>query len=357
MEGRTQKQEMLCDIWADILGIENIGLHDNFFDLGGDSFDVVRLLSQIQAEFGVAVSLEALIQAPTIKDLAALISGERSLESVPGVVPIQPVGSRPPFFCIGAGPLFRALALRLGSDQPFIGLGLGAEAIQSLPSSFTVKDITAPLIEKIRDIQPAGPYFLGGWCADGVIACELAQQLLHHGESVGLLVLFDVWNPAYVRESGMYESWGSRLNLLDRRMKFHLARLRCLRMKEKLAYIREGVEFRLRRLKLRTLEAFYRLHLAVSGRVDFTPRHFDMIEHLAVRNYRPEPYAGDVLLMKSELTALRRSRGHDMGWGQLLAGGLEVRDMPSGHKDMFREPNAEITARFLSECLLQTRGI
>ena len=120
----------------------------------------------------------SIFQLPTISELAPLLAIPDSPKKVGGVVPIQPMGSKAPFYCIGAGPIFRPLALRLGLEQPFLGLTTMKSDMRDLPAPFKLEDIVAGLVGRLRSLQPHGPYFLGGWCADGVFAYEVAQQNL-----------------------------------------------------------------------------------------------------------------------------------------------------------------------------------
>src|SRR5665811_279617 len=100
-------------MWARIIGIKRVGLHDNFFDIGGDSLAAVELLAGVEQVTGRRLMIAALFEAPTIKQLAALLEQE-DLGWLPCVIPIQSQGTRPPFFCVEAGPRYLRLARRLG---------------------------------------------------------------------------------------------------------------------------------------------------------------------------------------------------------------------------------------------------
>ena len=125
VEPRTELETALCSMWTQVLGIESIGVTDNFFDLGASSINGARLLSEMETQFGRRLPLGALFQAPTIEGFAKMVE-----ESAPAptrrwtsLVPVQPLGSKPPIFCVhgGAGTVYvyHALARRLGTDQPF----------------------------------------------------------------------------------------------------------------------------------------------------------------------------------------------------------------------------------------------
>ncbi len=119
---RTPMEMLLGEMWRRTLRVERIGIHENFFDAGGDSLSAVSLFAEIEQVMGAQLSIGDLFEAPTIERLALLVANYSSARERPLLVAIQPAGSRPPFFCIGAGPLFRELAHRLGPDQPFLSL-------------------------------------------------------------------------------------------------------------------------------------------------------------------------------------------------------------------------------------------
>ena len=187
----------LRTIWQQLLGIESVGLDQNYFDLGGDSILAVQLFAQIEQVFGVKLPVATLFDAPTIEALAQILCHDSPASAWSPLVAIQPTGSRPPFFCMhGAGGnvlIYRELSLNLGSDQPVYGLqSQGLDG--SCPPLTTVEDMAALYVKEIRKVRPHGPYLLGGYCGGGTIAYEVAQQLTRAGEQVALLVLFDTMN-------------------------------------------------------------------------------------------------------------------------------------------------------------------
>ncbi|HST59162.1 MAG TPA: amino acid adenylation domain-containing protein, partial [Longimicrobium sp.] len=186
-------EERLAAVWQEVLGVERIGAHDDFFDLGGQSILATRLVARLRGELGVDVPVAMLVQAPTIEAMArALAAGERAVR--PPLVPLQTFGERPPLFLVhpagGHVICYRGMAVSLAPDQPVYGLqprGLedGMEPIDSLP------EMAAYYVEAIRRLRPRGPYRLGGWSFGGVVAWEMARQLRAAGEAVDLLALLD----------------------------------------------------------------------------------------------------------------------------------------------------------------------
>src|SRR2546430_12979827 len=164
----------LTRIWQELLGVEPIGIDQNYFDLGGDSILAVQLFAHIQKVFQVKLPVATLFEAPTIEELARILRRETAPASGwSPLVAIQPAGSRPPFFCVhGAGGnvlIYRDLSRHLGSDQPFYGLQ--AQGLDGTAECLTTaEDMAALYISGIRPGRPARPYLIGGSCLRATLA-------------------------------------------------------------------------------------------------------------------------------------------------------------------------------------------
>jgi amino acid adenylation domain-containing protein len=184
-------ERVLCNVWAEILERDEVGTTDNFFEIGGTESDADHLFEQLRIVYGIDVSLAELRRAPTIKQLAELTGG-RSIQSE--VVPLNTEGSNTPFFCIaGSGGLalnFLPLARLLGPEQPFYGLQTHAIESRGIPD-FTLNHAANRYAKAIRNVQPHGPYLIGGHSLGGVLALKVAQRLTDAGEHVALLAVFD----------------------------------------------------------------------------------------------------------------------------------------------------------------------
>ncbi len=229
----------LMRIWRELLGLESIGIDQNYFDLGGDSSIAVQMFAQIEKAFHVKLPLATLYDAPTIQDLAQILRGEASSSGWSPLVAIQTNGSRPPIFCFhGAGGNvlnYRDLSKHLGTDQPFYGLqSQGLDG--SCPPLTKIEDMAALYVKDIRKIQAHGPYLLAGYCGGGTIAFEAAQQLQAMNEPIALLALFDtmdwsqirltIWNKSYYRcqrlvfhaAEFMNLNWDGKTKFFDEKM-------------------------------------------------------------------------------------------------------------------------------------------
>jgi amino acid adenylation domain-containing protein len=350
----TELEKKLADIWVEMLHLDRVGIHDSFFDLGGHSLLAVKMVARIEKVLGTKLPVICVFQLPSISELAGVLSTSVSPEKVTGVVPIQPMGSRPPFFCIGGGPIFRPLALRLGLDQPFLGLGTVRADLRDLPTPFRLEDIVAVLVRKLRSLQPDGPYFLGGWCQDGVFAYEMAQQLRAQGEKVGLLVLFEAWNPARWKQYSRLERSGIKLHRRFRKTASRIAYLRKLGIRETLADYEWSLQFR--NLRHNIWYGYYRLLLATQGKIDDRFRRFLRVGYFTVRDYFPKPYSERTLVIRSGLDP-QRVDDPDLGWSGLLVGRSEFQFVPGGHKRIFLEPNVALLASTLKRCLLEAQDV
>jgi thioesterase domain-containing protein/acyl carrier protein len=340
---RDHLELKLATIWKSVMGLESIGVTDNFFDLGGHSLLAAQLFDAITKRLGVKLPLATLFKASTIEQLARLIRDETKKDIWASLVPIKTEGTRLPLFLIhaaGGNVLFcRDLARYLGDDQPLYALqspGLNGES----PVDNTVEDIAKRYLEEIRCVQPEGPFLLGGRCFGAFVALEIAQMLRSQGQEVAQLVVFDSAPPRsmgrlprvqgksiayYVRKSWdrllsgdfhrVFSNW-----IVERKFARRLNDRLRLREEWKVAGVRRN----------RGLERSYAV---------------------AARKYVASPYDGSVTLIRSaEFSALERKNGH-LGWGELARGGFEHFVVPSQHLDMFREPSVKAVAKLLTDCL------
>jgi amino acid adenylation domain-containing protein len=218
---RHELERILGRLWTEVLMIPDIKRTDDFFAIGGSANDAGRMLEQLRAVDGMDVTMDELRRAPTIEQLAALV-GARSVRS--SLVPLRTAGTNPPFFCIaGAGALavtFTPLARLLGDEQPFYGLQAKGIERRGVPD-YTLQSTARRYARLIRDVQPNGPYLIGGHSLGGAIALKVVHLLEAQGQQVALLAVFDT-----VLTDGMIGSstraagtsgGGSRLSSLPRR--------------------------------------------------------------------------------------------------------------------------------------------
>jgi phthiocerol/phenolphthiocerol synthesis type-I polyketide synthase E len=334
-------------IWQQLLGIESVGLDQNYFDLGGDSILAVQLFAQIEQVFKVKLPVATLFDAPTIKELAQVLRHDSPSSGWSPLVAIQAAGSRPPFFCIhGAGGnvlIYRELALNLGSDQPFYGLQSPGLDGSCAPLT-RVEDMAALYVKEIRKVRPIGPYFLGGYCGGGTIAYEVAQQLSRNGDQVALLALFDSMNwSVFPPPTPLHKSYYNCQKFVFHAMNFL-----------RLDWVGQSKFFREKLQILRSRIPIWRAMLLAklfhnSGTGKSESRILGEIwenNDRACSRYVPKPYSGGVTEFRP-LKQYRMFDNPDAKWDRLAQGGQEVVTLPVYPAGMLVEPYVKHLANAL----------
>ncbi|WP_275761271.1 non-ribosomal peptide synthetase [Ralstonia pseudosolanacearum] len=203
---RSGIETRLASIWQALLGVETIGRHDDFFALGGNSLQAVRLIGLL-AKADCRVTLTQLLQHPNITSLAAVAERD-GMRTRDQTVPVRTTGSQRPLFLVheitGLDGYFTQLGACIDADIPVYGLpavGWGE------PQLRTIEGLAKRLKAAMRVVQPHGPYRLAGWSFGGVLAYEIAIQLIGEDEAVEFLGLLDTRHPALV--SGGKPKWAA----------------------------------------------------------------------------------------------------------------------------------------------------
>ncbi|WP_338911511.1 non-ribosomal peptide synthase/polyketide synthase [Mycetohabitans rhizoxinica] len=196
---RTPEEQVLCEIFAEVLGVARFGIDDNFFELGGHSLLAARLINRVRTTLGLELSIRNLFETPTVAGLSQQPDKPTDLDSLFQVVlPLRSHGDRPPLFCIHpAGELgwcYAGLLRYIDRQYPLYSLQARCLSTSGPPPE-TIEEMALDYVEQIRRIQPSGPYQLVGWSLGGLIAFEMACLLQKKGEHVALLTLLD----SYVR--------------------------------------------------------------------------------------------------------------------------------------------------------------
>ncbi|WP_367127668.1 amino acid adenylation domain-containing protein [Saccharothrix sp. HUAS TT1] len=191
---RDQRERVLCELFAEVLGLPSVGIDDGFFDLGGHSLLATKLISRVRATFGVDLAIRSLFETPTAAELAGRL-GEDAGGAFDVLLPLRRGGSLPPLFCVhpasGFGWSYAGLLRHLGPDRPVYALqsrGMDAPG-GALPG--TVADVADEYLARIREVQPHGPYHLLGWSFGGLVAHEVTRRLQGEGEEVAVLAMLD----------------------------------------------------------------------------------------------------------------------------------------------------------------------
>ncbi len=388
----------ILQVWQNVLGTQAVGVNDNFFEAGGNSWLAVRMFVEIEKATGSYLPMNTLLRAATVSDLAKVIRQEMGGEIWSTVIAIQPGKDLVPiYFAPGAaenGLAVARVARYLDPDQPvyMFQIPLGVEQEGHLAR---IEDMAAHYVQALRNRQPHGPYILGGYSAGGLVALEVAQQLRKQGQEIALLAILDVpaQSPNYVlvqrfahwvsgvlnlgerRERALFLSWRDTLFRLDyflhkgfrdwvRGWFSRVQRFFSRSAEERNDLVRK----RLGGSGVQTNGALSVHNLPVARTEDegdlawkdydrHMREHFDTVNE-AVKCYIPQPYAGQVVLFRSSVGYRRaemRIADSKMGWERIAKGGLEMFVVPGNHLQIIREPNVKHLGEPLRACLEQVQ--
>jgi amino acid adenylation domain-containing protein len=351
----TPTQQALAEIWSDMLGVpqERIGLHENFFILGGSSLDLARFGVEVRTRFGVELEAQALYRGPTIECAAALLDGQQAAprparrdRRTPAVLahtsllPLRSTGPRPPLFLVhavgGSAVPYAPLAGLLDPHQPVYGFE--APGLHDGEPMDQLGDLAATYLGLLREVQPHGPYRLGGWSAGGAIALEMAVRLRGAGDDVALLLLLDTVVPPNSAdlpdEAAMLASFVKDIAALRRTSAPPID----------LAALRLPAEDRVETVITLLEDA----GLVPDSIRDEVRRRFAIFAATtrAFMRYRPAPFDGAITLLEAGESA----PGKAAQW-QAFAARLDHRVVPGDHYTMLQPPYLDDLAKTVQNCL------
>ena len=361
----------LAALWRELLGVERVGRHDDFFELGGQSLIAVRLFNSIRKKYSIDLPLATLFEAPTISECAIVVASRGVSDSIldrPGgeavtagsvdddastavasatasdrsfrsLVTIQRGAERIPFFCVhGAGGNvlnFRDLSVAMGRTQPFYGLqARGIDGL--LTPHHSIEEMAIAYLEEVRVVQPHGPYVLGGYSGGGLVAYEMARQLTAVGESVALVVLIDTFPPDIpVLRTTFIERFG-RVRNEGRR---YLSEI-----------VMRRIDARAHRRGLARIDACLADGSVIPPelREGYMERNFAVVKE----RYTLQRWTGRVTLLRAEVLAFAyRGLGTGYGWDTVVDGDFQVVEVPGNHDTLVLEPNATKIVQVLRDTI------
>lgn len=346
-------ESMLLGWWRELLDVEQLGLDDDFFDLGGHSLMGAELFARINGTYGLEFGLSLLFEARTVRELARYIcegTSEPKTRSV--LVAIQPQGSRPPVFWLPGGfgttalP-FREVSLLLGPDQPVYGFEAEMpgpdEELESVPER------AARFITEMRSLQPEGPYSLIGFCSGGYIAYEMARQLSAVGQRVAFLGMVECYSEYYP------SIWHGKLLYQFQRTAWRTERVLARGPKGVAAWAAGRTGSLLKSLSMRVRRAVARLTGVPVPKLP--PEAEDIFAKVrrSVDAYPLVSYPGDSVVFigkdSYKFCGLSPSVDPRLIWCKLTKGGSEVRRIPGDHTELLEAPGMYRFAEELKSCL------
>ncbi|MGQ9872612.1 condensation domain-containing protein [Leptodesmis sp.] len=369
---RTLLEQQLAQVWEEVLAIPSVGVNDNFFELGGHSLLAVSLFSKLEKQFGRSLPLSTLLMAPTIAQLAEYLERSGPSQVQQAIVPLKPGSGQPPIFLIHDGNgeilLYQELANRLSADVPVYGVQpYSADGCPILHTR--IEEMVAYYIEKIREVQPEGPYFLGGLCAGGVLAFEMARQLQLQGQSIGMVAIMDAADVEAEEKVGYIAN--------QRRDSFSKVFRDSQSMKpfERGVFILNQVRKKVTNLVSYEIQKRYKT-LHDRGQLQLFRYCLDRklpiphwLKAIPVRTilvwaqaqYVPDTVLqGEVLLLRAtekssmfdgtpidDTPYVERYADPLLGWKHRVTADVKVCDVPGGHSSMLQEPNVQVMAKMI----------
>lgn len=346
----------LTKIWQQVFDINPIGVHENFFDIGGDSILGMHLVAKIEENFSTIFSTKTLWQAPTIAKQAKILSRHGWRPSRSPLVPVQPSGSKPPFFYIpptattllGTNVFIKIL----GTDQPFYGFqSQGLEHDDEQPHD-QVGNMAAEYIHEIQQIQKEGPYFFGGMCFGGIIAFEMAQQLVAKDENVALLAIFDTMRPpGYIKKDNQRNVHYEEEELIQFELMYqimkYLKRAKEYWVTNSNDLFQSVLKKKIRRTIRKIKKKFQSPQMARIRRVKKADKR-------ARKSYVPKVYNRKITCFWSSEPDKWEEKIR-FGWRDLSREELEIHYFPSNHQSILNESNTELLAEKFRKCLIKAQ--
>jgi thioesterase domain-containing protein/acyl carrier protein len=343
----------LTHMWQKLFQGAPITSDSDFFELGGDSLLLVRLQSMISRKFRLRLEAVDITNHSTLGKLAKWVQQrqadggdpEKMPAPDPRLLPLQRLGAGIPIFILPQMMYFRALAEELGTEQPVYAIQIKDDDLPEGLDPASMEDLARLYIRLIRNVQPSGPYRLGGWCLWGWMAYEVARLLEEQGEVVEILVIVDALAP------GFWERYSQSRQLLMKMTQL-VSRLVWLVIRLGRVSFAKRDKNRLRRLRTLSISMAFILprRFRPKGYVTDTAR-IEQIASQAACDYKPSPVKANVLLFTSEVRPRGSFMGNDMGWGAVLGRPVHLNSLPGNHNEIFHPVPASIMARFVREAL------
>jgi amino acid adenylation domain-containing protein len=340
---KNKIEKIVSNIFAKALGIANISVQDDFFDMGGNSLLAVKIMASIERETGKRLPLATLFNNTTIEKLAAKINSDEE-ERWESLVPIRSTGSKSPVYLIHGGGLniilFKTLAKDLPPDQPVYAFqALGLNKATHIPD--TIEEIAAIYVKELLEANADGPYHLAGYSLGGFIAWEMARQLTAKGKHIKSLSILDTYAGAKIENNGIFGKIATKILRQFKKIPFIINSIKL--------YPKDTVDYQLMMLRDR-----------LNGQgtdkdipdVEFFSPYEKQIYNTyraAQTHYKLEPANLKVTVFKVEKRLYFLDDLEQLGWGKLAKSGVQVKVVPGDHKTFLYPPHDIAFAALLQE--------
>ena len=342
---QTETEKKLVELWAEVLGIDRIGIHDNFFELGGNSILTIVLMSKINKLFINNVSVSTLFKCQTVKLLAEYLATNQKTEWTP-LVPIHATGNLPPIYFISGIAMdvstIQPLLKYLGADQPVYGLEYSGIDPQTKALA-SIEAIATLNIKALKKNQTGEPYILCGYSFGGMVAFEMAKQLINNGDSSAHVYFFDALSPdltpVVTPEMGMRDLMNHIEDLFHIKLNIPSDELKSLDNKN--IYRSIGT----------ALAEKPESELKLPDYTEFSSR----LETLKIQQsitYHPEkvPYPIPITLFRSESNEFKEQY---LGWEKYSTNRIYLKIVPGDHQSMMKEPYAKFLGKEMKQELVK----
>lgn len=348
---RDSLELQVAEAFAEVLNRPRVGLRENFFEMGGHSLMILNLVSAIRERLDVDLPVPILFQANTVEMVAAFIRDSGAGFATGPLVALKANGSKNPLFLVHAvgGEVvgYTSLSQLMDPERPLYAFEAKGLHGNEQPLD-RLEDLAASYIEAMREKQPQGPYLLGGWSLGGVIALEMARQLLAAGETVSPLVMLDTWLSVCDRdlsEADMLIGFmQDRVQLRGSELESVYKAIQQEQPQDHLAFIQSQMEALGREFSDFELARLKRLYQTSSANTR------------AAAQYKPQPYGQPVFLFQE--TDHHRQNPQDPRSGsrwRAVAPQVQIRDVPGGHYAMLSHPDhVKVLAQLLNQALART---
>lgn len=313
---RNDLELRIATVWTEMLGIDEVGIDDRFFDLGGHSLNAVAMISKLRESLGANVPVAEFFERPTIAALAEQLGSEVAPAPHASVVPLVRRGEGTPLFCVCGLHIYQDLARALFPSRPVYGV-LSPTEIEFLADSNpetlpSVEALASEYLDAIRRERPHGPYTFAGVSFGGLLAYEVARQAVAAGEEVQCVVLLDA--------------------ILERAIRRPASK----------------------KLATRVIEALRRHRPKPGDTVDTMSELRSETYDARARAYETSmpSYDGNVLVIRArDNEDIGYPIDEDLGWGPSVDGKLEIHEVPGGHLGILAGSNARVLAQAIAPYL------